>query len=146
MATATPERITIGHEALQEAREANRVDHQNSTLVMRHVDGSEQVLPAHLQEVLIETLKALANSGEVFIGQMPEELTSTVAADTLGISRPTLMKWVQEEKIDSYKIGTHSRFKRDDVLALKKQRAQARKDAFAELRALDADHGEMFDA
>lgn len=145
MATATPERITIGNETLKEAREAGRADLQNSTLVIRLANGSEQTLPAHLQEVLIETLKALADNGEVFIGQMPEELTSTVAADTLGVSRPTLMKWVRERKIDSYKIGTHSRFKRDDVLALKKQRAQARKDAFAQLRALDADYDDMFE-
>lgn len=29
------------------------------------------------------------------VGRMPEELTSTVAADLLGVSRPTLMKWAR---------------------------------------------------
>lgn len=145
MATATPERITIGVETLKEAREAGKKDLQNSTLILHHADGSEQILPAHLQEVLLDTLKALAGSGEVSIGKMPDELTTTVAADTLGVSRPTLMKWVEEGKIASYKVGSHSRFKRDDVLDLKKQRVKAQRDAFAELRALDAELDELFE-
>lgn len=145
MATATPERIIIGKEALTEAREADKKDLRGSALVLRLIDGTEQILPAHLQEVLLDTLKALAGSGEVFIGKMPDELTSTVAADTLGVSRPTLMKWVQEGTIDSHKVVSHARFRREDVLALKKQRAQARRDAFAELRALDAGFDEILE-
>jgi len=145
MATATPERIIIGKEALMEAREAGKQDLQNSALTLRLVDGTEQILPAHLQEVLLDTLKALADSGEVFIGKMPEELTSTVAADVLGVSRPTLMKWVQEGTIESYKVGSHARFRREDVLALKTQRARARRNAFAELRAIDTEFDELFE-
>ena len=145
MATATPDRITIGREALREAREADQADLRNSALVLRLADGSEQVLPAHLQEVLLDTLKALADTGEVFIGKMPEELTSTVAADTLGASRPTLMKWVKEGIIESYKVGSHARFRREDVLVLKEQRAKARREAFNELRAMDAELDEMFE-
>lgn len=145
MATATPERITIGEEALREAREADKIDLRNSALVLRLADGSEEVFPDHLQEVLLDALKALADNGEVFIGKMPEELTSTVAADTLGVSRPTLIKWVQEGKIDSYKVGSHARFRREDVLALKEQRAEDRRASFAELRALDAEFDDMFE-
>src|SRR5690625_1806377 len=145
MATATPERITIGNETLKEAREAGQEDLRNSALILRLADGNEQVLPAHLQEVLLDTLKALAGNGEVFIGKMPEELTSTVAAETLGVSRPTLMKWAQEGKIASYKVGSHSRFRREDVLALKEDRVQARRDAFAELRELDSELDELFE-
>ncbi len=145
MATATPERIIIGKEALREAHEAEKEDLRDSALVLRLADGTEQILPARLQGVLFDTLKALAGSGEVFIGKMPDELTSTVAADTLGVSRPTLMKWAQEGKIDSYKVGSHARFRREDVLALKEQRTQDRRDAFAELRALDAEIDEMLE-
>lgn len=139
MATATPERITVGREALREAREAGQVDLRGSALVLRLADGEERVFPAHLQAVLLDTLKALADTGEVFIGKMPEELTSTVAADTLGVSRPTLMKWAKEGTIASHKVGSHSRFRREDVLALKNQRTKDRRDAFNELRALDAE-------
>lgn len=145
MATTTPERISIGQETLEEARATGRTDLRNSTLILRLSDGSEQPLPAHLQEVLLGTLKALAGTGEVTIGKVPDELTSTVAADILGVSRPTLMKWVRERKITSHKIGSHARFRRDDVLALKEQRAKARKNAFAKLRALDTELDETFE-
>lgn len=145
MAAVTPKRTTIGEEALREAREADQADLRNSALVLRRADGTEHVLPSHLQGVLLDTLKALADTGEVFIGNMPRELTTTVAAETLGVSRPTLMKWVKEGAIDSYKVGSHARFRREDVLALKEQQAKARQDAFSELRALDAELDETLD-
>lgn len=72
--------------------------------------------------------------------QLPEELTSSLAADVLGVTRPTLMKWAQEGRIASHKVGMHTRFYRDDVLALSKLRAKERGEAFAEFRALDAEY------
>lgn len=53
------------------------------------------------------------------------------------------MKRVQERKIDSRKIRSHPRCRREDVLALKKQCARARQDAFAELGALDTELDEI---
>lgn len=141
MTIDTPERITIGEEVRKEAHEANQADFRNSTLILCLADGSEKVFPPHLQETLLDTLKSLANTGGVFIGKMPEELTSTVAADTLGVSRPTLMKWVEDGKIGFHKVGSHTRFKREDVLGLKAQRSSERQKAFDELRALDDEMG-----
>ena len=68
-----------------------------------------------------------------------------VAADLLGVSRPTLMKLAREGEIDSFKVGTHTRFKRDEVLRVRDARAAKRRAAFDELRALDEEHEELFD-
>lgn len=68
---------------------------------------------------------------------MPDELSSSTAADILGVSRPTLMKWAKEGKIPSFKVGTHTRFRRDEVLELKRLRAKKRSDAFDELREFE---------
>ncbi|HJA38472.1 MAG TPA: helix-turn-helix domain-containing protein [Candidatus Brevibacterium intestinigallinarum] len=59
-------------------------------------------------------------------GELPEQLTSAAAADVLGISSPTLAKWVSERRIDASKKGTHARFKREDVLELRRRNAEVR--------------------
>ena len=71
---------------------------------------------------------------------MPEKLSSTSAAELLGVSRPTLMKWAKEGRINSFKVGTHTRFNRDDVLALKRSMEKNRNDAFEELRAFELEN------
>ena len=139
MATLMPDRISIGADTLEEARATNKDKLEDAKLVLRQADGSEQTFSDELQNVLLAALRSLALNGQVTIGKIPNELTSTMAAEILSVSRPTLMKWVHSGDIDSYKVGSHTRFKRADVLALKKHREQDRRDAFAELRALDAE-------
>lgn len=139
MDTVAPDRISIDTKVLEDVRAANEVNLTDAQLVLKFPDGSEQPLATSIQKLLASVLDSLAKNGSVSIGQIPEELTSTTAADLLSVSRPTLMKWVEAGEISSHKVGTHTRFKRQDVLAFKKQREQARREAFAELRALDAE-------
>ncbi|OAV61806.1 helix-turn-helix domain-containing protein [Enteractinococcus helveticum] len=143
METFTPDRISIDNKVLEEARAADEVNLTDAQLVLKFPDGSEQPLASSIQKLLASALHSLAKNGSVSIGQIPEELTSTTAADLLSVSRPTLMKWVEAGEISSHKVGTHTRFKRQDVLALKMQREQDRREAFAELRALDAELDEI---
>ena len=75
----------------------------------------------------------------------PTEMTSTTAADALGVSRPTLMKLVNDGLLPSRKVGAHHRFTHADVTALAEARRADRLAAFAQLRELDdalEDHDE----
>lgn len=146
MATATPERITVGTETVQEARQTNQANLSGSHFVLHLADGTKQILPDNLQQALLSTLQSLASNGRVIIGQLPEELTTTVAANVLGVSRPTLKKWAQQGDIESHKVVSHLRFRLSAVLALKEQRSQERKEAFAELGARDIKLDENFEA
>lgn len=100
-------------------------------------DGNQVDLPERVQATVLAALRALTESGEVAIARMPEHLTSTSAADVLGISRPTLMKWAKAGKINSFKVGTHTRFHRYDVLSLKSQLAKEQNDVLEELRSFE---------
>lgn len=137
------DRVTISDQAIRDAQDTP-VSH-GSTLAMKTGDGTEIQLPHDVQEMLLKALASVARHGEVTIGRVPDELTSTVAADMLSVSRPTLMKWANEKKIDSFTVGTHTRFKRDEVLRLRSQRSVERRAAFEELRRLDSENEDFLD-
>lgn len=143
MTTTMPsaQRITISGETVSAVRET--AVPQGSSLVLRHSDGGEDALPPRVQALVVQALQAIADQGSVTIGGLPDQLTSTTAADLLGISRPTLMKWVSEGRIDASKKGTHARFKREDVLELRRRNADARRVAFEELRSFDDENEEF---
>ncbi|MDK8664369.1 MULTISPECIES: helix-turn-helix domain-containing protein [Corynebacterium] len=106
-------------------------------IAIRDRDGNDIDLPEGIQETVIAALQAIIKNGEVTITRMPAKLTSTSAAEILGVSRPTLMKWAKEGKISSFKVGTHTRFNRDDVLDFKRGLEKKRNDAFEELRSFE---------
>lgn len=131
-AMLTTENITIDD---TDVRLAGETPHpQGAALVLRAADGTEIELPERIQAMLLATLSSVAENGEATIGRLPDELTSTVAAHILSVSRPTLMKWVRQGRIDSFKVGTHTRFKREHVLRLQAERMEERRSAFAALR------------
>jgi excisionase family DNA binding protein len=108
-----------------------------ATLVLD--DGQEIVLSAHLVDAVRFVLSGLTQ-GDLSIRSMPDELTSTTAADLLGISRPTLMKLVADGELESHKVGSHHRFAYREVVDLGRRRRAAQRDAFAALRAFDEEH------
>lgn len=118
---------------------------QGAALALRTKGGEEVVLPSAIQRLLLGALESLAEGNQVTIGPVPEQLTSTVAADMLGVSRPTLMKWVREGAIASFKVGTHTRFDRDEVVRVRTERIAQRRTAFQELRDLEAEHAHLLD-
>ena len=110
---------------------------EDADIAVLDKDGNQVDLPERVQATVLAAIRALTESGEVAITRMPEQLTSTSAADVLGISRPTLMKWARAGRIVSFKVGTHTRFHRDDVLSLKSQLAKEQDEAFERLRSFD---------
>ncbi|WP_432789677.1 helix-turn-helix domain-containing protein [Brevibacterium sp. K11IcPPYGO002] len=142
-AAASSERINISEETVEEARNFDVPN--DASLAMRHSDGRTTELPSGIQEALLHALQGIAKHGAVSIGQLPAELTSTIAADLLSVSRPTLMKWTAQGRISSYKRGSHTRFHRDEVLDLIRSNAESRRDAFESLRQVDEEHEQFID-
>lgn len=110
---------------------------EDADIAVLDKDGNQVDLPERVQATVLAAIRALTESGEVAITRMPEQLTSTSAADVLGISRPTLMKWARAGRIDSFKVGTHTRFHRDDVFSLKSQLAKEQDEALERLRSFE---------
>lgn len=96
-------------------------------------NGETRELPPGLSKIIAQTLESLAANGSATIGILTDELTSNTAAEVLGISRPTLLKMAKAGDIASFRIGSHTRFKRADVLELKARRESERNKAMMEL-------------
>ncbi|MFL0458745.1 helix-turn-helix domain-containing protein [Brachybacterium paraconglomeratum] len=119
---------------------------RGAALALRTQGGEDVALPPAIQRLLLSALESLADGNQVTIGRVPKQLTSTVAADMLGVSRPTLMKWVRDGVIDSFKVGSHTRFDRDEVARVRNERIAQRRASFRELRDLEAEHAHLIDA
>ena len=127
--------IVLTAEETASFKRVNIPDEANVAIHDRY--GNKIDLPPNVQSTVLAALRSLTENGEVTITIMPAELTSTSAADILGVSRPTLMKWANENQINSFKVGTHTRFHRDDVLALKRELEKRKNDAFEKLRSFE---------
>ncbi|NEM91056.1 excisionase family DNA-binding protein [Galbitalea soli] len=80
------------------------------------IDGQEVQLGDNLSRLVAHVIEGAANRGSMTIRTMPPEVSTTVAAHELGISRPTLMKMIRAGEIPSHPVGSHTRLKFEDVL------------------------------
>lgn len=109
----------------------------NETAVTLTVSGNEsQEIGDALSQVIQQVLHALAQGQSIDVQVVPHDLTTTVAAQRIGISRPTLMKAIRSGDLPAHKVGSHFRIRTEDADAFRKtllektiaQKEQALKD------------------
>lgn len=137
----SPSLSTIAPGIQEEARETVRMigDHEAGQVFV-DVGGKRIALPPEISSYLMSLVDAIASGSAVGVRFLPEELTTTTAAEQIGVSRPTLMKMIKAGEIPSYKVGTHSRLKTSEVLAFIDERRRSRVRATKELIALSDEY------
>lgn len=73
-------------------------------------------VPAAALKLFIEVLDELARGNAVTVAPVHAELTTQQAAELLGVSRPHLVKLLEEGALPHRKVGTHRRIRLADVL------------------------------
>ncbi|WP_407729720.1 helix-turn-helix domain-containing protein [Pseudomonas helleri] len=103
------------------------------------VDESQQrevvELPTFALRLLGEILSELALGNAVKVVPIHAELTTQEGADMLNVSRPHLVKLLDNGVLPHTKTGRHRRIKFTDLMAYKEQRDRASRDAMDELAA-----------
>lgn len=98
--------------------------------------GEQVELPQEAYRVLRQVIEAMRHNLAVTVVPQSLTLTTQQAADLLGVSRPTVIKLLNEGKIPFERTGTHRRILLHDLLAY---RARRRQDQYAMLEAMAAD-------
>ena len=80
------------------------------------------VLSTSALRLLVDILGELAIGNAVKVVPVHAELTSQEAADLLNVSRPHLVKMLEEGAIPFTKTGRHRRIRFSDLMAFKQQR------------------------
>lgn len=87
------------------------------------------VLPTSALRLLVDILGELAIGNAVKVVPVHAELTSQEAADMLNVSRPHLVKMLEEGVIPFTKTGRHRRIRFSDLMAFKQRREDESQEA-----------------
>jgi excisionase family DNA binding protein len=104
---------------------------------------TDMVLPRQAIELLRGVLTEMAQGNAVTILPVHAELTTQEAANMLNVSRPHLIKLLEEEALPFSRVGTHRRIRLQDLLEFKARRDEQSQEAMRALaeQAQDLDMG-----
>ena len=125
--------------AQQASRQLSR--HKREQLTVRLEDGSELVLPKAAARLLTHLLTEMSQGNAITLIPLHAELTTKQAADFLNVSRPFLIKLLEERKLPHRKVGSHRRVLFTDLKRYKesfeKERQQVMDALAAQAEELD---------
>jgi excisionase family DNA binding protein len=118
----------------QLARESSRrlATHQlarHASVRIQVLDDGEAetvVVPAAALRLLLQALTEMAQGNAVTLIPVHAELTTQQAADLLNVSRPYVVKLLDESKIPYRTVGKYRRVRFDDLMAYKRKDDAAR--------------------
>ena len=117
----------------------------NGTMQLRVVEpdgGSEAVaIPTVAFRLLLTILAEMANGNAVRLIPHHAELTTQEAAELLNVSRPYLVRLLDDGRMPFRRVGTHRRVLFKDVMAYKAEHRRARSATLDELSRLDQELG-----
>jgi excisionase family DNA binding protein len=93
-------------------------------------DGQEFDIPEELVTLLVTALRIAAEGDSINLSVLHEEMTTSEASRLLGVSRPTVVKLLDDGLIAFRMVGSHRRVLRKSAIAyseevLKRRRHQA---------------------
>jgi excisionase family DNA binding protein len=114
---------------------------QEGTAKLLGPEGRQLALPATVQELLLHILRSLQAGKAVSIVVEHQELTTQRAANLLGVSRPFLVRLLEEGHMPFHMVGSHRRIYLRDLLAYKHRRDNARHEALDQLAKVELEAG-----
>ena len=134
MKTITEQNLPLESVMAQEP-EKSSIKHLESILQLEGaqaklvgVDGQEIPIPESVYQILHQAVHALALGKVISVVIQDRELTTQKAADILKVSRPYLIKLLDQGEIPCIRVGTHRRVRFDDLMKYKEERDTKRRE------------------
>lgn len=99
-------------------------------------NGKEMQIPYSISVVLCEVIKTLNYGNSITLIPMDKELTTQQAADLLNVSRPYLIKLLENNEINYRKTGSHRKILMQDLMEYREKRNDNRKTKIEKLSQL----------
>jgi excisionase family DNA binding protein len=122
-----------------------RLIRKNRPLALKVTDADQEQpieLPPGAVLLLMDILEAMAAGRGITLIPENAELTTVQAADVLNVSRPFLIKLLEEKALPCRKVGAHRRIRMEDVMAYK-ARIDADREAVLDQLVAEAQEHDM---
>ena len=122
-----------------------RLIKKNRPLKLKVTDADQEQpieLPPGAALLLMDILEAMAAGRGITLIPENAELTTVQAADMLNVSRPFLIKLLEEKALPCRKVGAHRRIRMEDVMAYK-ARIDADREAVLDQLVAEAQEQDM---
>ena len=122
-----------------------RLIRKNRPLNLKVTDADQEQpieLPPGAVLLLMDILEAMAAGRGITLIPENAELTTVQAADVLNVSRPFLIKLLEEKALPCRKVGAHRRIRMEDVMAYK-ARIDADREAVLDQLVAEAQENDM---
>ena len=107
---------------------------KGDTAQLRLVDGDEEItVPVSAIRMLVDILNQMAKGNAISVVPIHAELTTQQAADCLNVSRPYLVKLLNEGKFPHHKVGVRRKVLFKDLMEYNKRATHESNEALNEL-------------
>lgn len=143
----SPEPIKPTSKEIEQARQSHGslstlLQRKPRALILKDPKSAVEIqVPQAVVRMVVETLKQMAQGHAVTLIPIHSEVTTQQAADLLNVSRPFLVKLLEEGRIPHKKVGRHRRIRFEDLMAFKRKDDIEREAALDELVALSQELG-----
>lgn len=113
-------------------------------LIVRTPDGREERLPRGIADLTASMLEEVAEGHTIAVVSEAEEVSTSTAADFLGVSRPHVVKLIDSGVLPCRMAGTHRRVRMVDLAAYK--RSVDRRHAFLDDLMAESEEQGLYDS
>ncbi|MDM0075352.1 helix-turn-helix domain-containing protein [Variovorax sp. J2P1-59] len=140
------EMAAVAHRCLVTALDHSKADHIDVTLDLDDESQTAPVLklPPKALHLLAHVLRSMAARQPLMLVPQQAELTTQEAASFLNVSRPFVIKEIEEGRLRHRKVGRHRRIAFEDLLAYQVASRQKSRDALDELARVSQEAGFEF--
>lgn len=119
----------------------NILELEGSQAKLVGANGEAISIPESVYRVLRQVVQAMALGKAISIVTQEEELTTQQAADFLNVSRPYLIKLLEQGDISYILVGKHRRVRFEDLKKYKEQRNSKRSQLLQQLIEISEEAG-----